>query len=138
MFLHESLKVDTFPLRLEGRKCLNPSIAVHNGKLEVIIRTVNYSIDLDGRYVMPPEDEGVIKTTNFLADFDACGVLSNIRQIVDPVPRLPTGVRGHEDFRLASVNGERFASATVRDRREDMLCQIAICTIDDDGTIMRS
>jgi tetratricopeptide (TPR) repeat protein len=137
MFLHESLKVDTFPLRLEGRKCLNPSIAVHKGKLEIVIRTVNYSIDPNGRYVMPPEDGEVIKTTNFLADFSS-GEISNVREIVDPTPRLQTLVRGYEDFRLASAGSERFASATVRDRREDMLCQIAVCTIADDGTVTRS
>lgn len=137
MFIHEVLKVETFPLHIEGRRCLNPSIAVHNGKLEVIVRTVNYSINTDGRYVIPPEDGESIKTTNFLADFDA-GVLSNVREIVDPKLYLQTLVLGYEDFRLASVNGERFASATVRDRREDMLCQIVVCTIADDGTVTRS
>lgn len=137
MFLHEAIKVETFPLRIEGKKCLNPSITVHQNKLEVIVRTVNYTIDGNGRYVMPPEDGETIKTTNFLADFEG-GELSNVREIKDPKPRLSTLVIGYEDFRLASVRGERFASATVRDWREDMLCQIAVCRIADDGTVTRA
>lgn len=138
MFLHEAVKVETFPLHIEGKKCLNPSIAVHNGKLEVIVRTVNYTIDENGRYVMPKEDGETIKTINFLADLDATtGTLSNVREIVDPKTYLPTLVRGYEDFRLAFVREERFASATVRDRQEDMPCQIAICRIADDGAVTR-
>lgn len=139
MFLHEAVKVETFPLCIKGKKCLNPSIAVHNGKLEVIVRTVNYTIDENGRYVMPSEDGETIKTTNFLADFEPNGgTISNVREIVDPKTRLPTLVIGYEDFRIASVRGERFASATVRDWREDMLCQIAVCRIADDGTVTRA
>ena len=137
--LREALKVETFPLRIDGREhCLNPSIAVHNGKLEVIVRTVNYSIDPNGRYVIPAEDGETIKTVNFLAELSSTGSLENIREIIDPKTYLTTLVLGYEDFRLASVNGERFASATVRDRREDMLCQIAVCIIADDGIVTRS
>lgn len=139
VFLRDILPTETFPLRIDGREhCLNPSIAVHNGKLETIVRTVNYCIDDAGRYVMPPEDGETIKTRNFLAELLPAGTLENVREIIDPIPRLPTLVRGYEDFRLVSVRGERLASATVRDRREDMACQIVICTIDDAGVVTKS
>ena len=164
-FLRDVLpSLETFPLLIEewmrnaegsplslyvlNYKCCNPTIAVHRGRLEVIVRTVNYAIDkTTGRYVTPA---GIVKTHNFLCDFSTDGALLNVREVHERLPtdgyagagaarrRSAARIQGYEDFRLTSVNDERWATATVCDRREDGLCQIVVCQISDEGEIVRS
>ena len=119
--------------------CMNPSVTTHQGQLVVAIRTVNYTINEVGRYVIPPEDEEIVKTENYLADVSADDFsLSNIRPIVDKTnqERFPTLVRGYEDLRLASVNGKLYASATVRDHGPACPCDVTVCEINTEGEII--
>ena len=44
-----------------GWSCFNPTIAADGDRLLAIVRSSNYRI-VDGRYVIPKEDAGVIKT----------------------------------------------------------------------------
>ena len=158
-FLRDVLpSLETFPLLIEVAstltwmdhiyKCCNPTIAIHRGRLEVVVRTVNYAIDkTTGQYVTPA---GIVKTRNFLCDFSTDGALSNVREVHERLPidgyagtgaarrRGAARIQGYEDFRLTSVNDERWATATVCDRREDGLCQIVVCQISDEGEIVRS
>jgi tetratricopeptide (TPR) repeat protein len=124
----------------DGYHPMNPSLTLHRGKLVATIRTVNYVIDDVGRYIMPPDDKGVVKTVNYLADVSPIDFsVSNIRTIQDKTgkERFPTLVRGYEDLRLASVNETLYASATVRDHDPHMRCQIAICELNEQGEIVR-
>jgi tetratricopeptide (TPR) repeat protein len=122
----------------DGYHCMNPSVCVHRGKLITSIRTVNYVIDDLGRYVIPQADAGVVKTTNYLADVSPGDyAVSNIRTVADQTgkSRFTTMVRGYEDLRLASIGDQLYASATVRDHKPNMPCEIAVCRLQDDGTI---
>lgn len=117
---------------LGGYRLTNPSVATHEGKLLCVVRSVNYEI-VDGRYVMPDEDHGVIKTQNYLvelsSDLQVAGPAQWIRDMATD-PRFPSLVLGYEDLRLISVGGRLHASATVRDRIEDCRCEIAILDLD--------
>ena len=116
-----------------GYHPMNPSICVHEGRLVMSIRTVNYVIDDAGSYVIPEGDQGVIKTENFLVDVDPDDFgISNIRHITDKTgkQRYPTSVRGHEDLRLASIDHKLYACATVRDHAPHMPCDLAVCEFD--------
>ena len=124
-----------------GYHCMNPSVCVYRGRLISTIRTVNYLIDENGRYVIPPADKDVIKTENYLADVSAADFsLSNIRpmQNKSEFVTFPTKVIGYEDLRLAPVGDRLYASATVRDHRPHMPCDITVCEIDaESGSIVK-
>jgi tetratricopeptide (TPR) repeat protein len=120
--------------------CMNPSVCVYRGRLVSTIRTVNYVIDDQGRYIMPPHDEDVVKTENYLADVSPDDYsLSNVRHIrsATGAKTFPTKVIGYEDLRLAPVGDRLFASATVRDHSPHMPCDITVCEITEDGSIIR-
>jgi tetratricopeptide (TPR) repeat protein len=137
--LSEGVRVIAIPNpSQDGYHCMNPSVCVHRGKLLTSIRTVNYVIDELGRYVIPPSDADVVKTTNYLADVSPDDyAVSNIRTVTDKTEkaRFTTMVRGYEDLRLVSIEDQLYASATVRDHKPHMPCEIAICTLRDDGSI---
>lgn len=116
----------------EGWVPLNPSIVNHNGQLKAIIRTVNYRIDEYGRYLIRGLADGSVNNTNpintrnFLVfiDDDLCGLPAIA--LVDELGLLPKPpayplVIGFEDMRLFPVDDKLFASATVRELRQDGL-----------------
>lgn len=111
----------TIPPAEEGWSLFNPSVAWQDGELVVNVRSSNYRI-VEGRYVMPPEDKEVIKTTNLLMNVDTgCSVVIEVDYTSTGFP-----VAGMEDVRLNSVDGELLASATVRDLSpHDGTCRIA-------------
>src|SRR5262245_59149363 len=85
----------------------NPSVAVTpEGEYAMVVRRANYRIHPGGRYEIPPADDGVIKTTNFLADLcvDAdrveVGPLSPLDDAAIVNPDHPFPVWGLEDARL--------------------------------------
>lgn len=122
----------TFPV-IPGWSRFNPSIALGSkGEWRCIVRSSNYTIDGDGRYVIPPEDNGVIRTQNYLVDIESDLVAAN------PLPinteqvdgdRVPYLVQGFEDCRLFWHDRAFHFSATVRDRHPDGTCQIAVCRL---------
>jgi len=133
--LSEMMKVNLYPLQHVGRADyanMNPSMCVHEGRIVCIVRTVNYHIDEAGSYVTLPEDEGVIKTENCLCELGTNLEPFTVRPIVDASGRslFETLVRGYEDMRPISVDGKLYASATVRDSRLDMRCEIVVCELD--------
>lgn len=114
---------------------MNPSIAMDRGKLYGVIRTVNYRIDDQGRYLIRATDgtcnaTNPIHTRNFLAalDFDF-KILGETEIVGEPytdagLPGVKFDlVRGYEDMRLYAVNGELWASATVRELEADGPCE---------------
>ena len=151
--LGEMMPASVYPIEHVGRPDyanMNPSMCVHGGRIVCIVRTVNYHIDDGGNYVSLPEDEGVIKTDNWLCEvlgpgwaglrhpsldpdalmLDALSLV-NARPIVDVSGRqtFATRVLGYEDMRPLSVGGKLYACATVRDSRLDMRCEMAVCEI---------
>ena len=152
--LSDLLDVTVRPIKILGTSyhSMNPSICVHKGRLTAIVRTVNY-IEHEGNYTPAAEDNGVIKTENYLVDVDeGFGIVpipnlysslsfdkSFTRLIVDKsgAETFPTLVRGYEDMRIVSVAGELWASATVRDHKASCPCEIAVCKLSEDGEITK-
>ena len=122
------VRVDVEPAR-PGWSLFNPSLVAIDGGFLVNVRSSNYRI-LAGRYVMPDEDGGRIKTQNILANYSR-----DLTPIGRPCvmsceyPASGYEVEGLEDVRLNLVDGEILASATVRDfAGHDGTCRIGTAT----------
>jgi len=107
----------------DGLHACNPSVAVHDGKLKIVVRAVNYTIDENGRYVMPGS---TIETTNFLLDE------GEIKLPVDFPPPASSEVLGFEDMRLFSYNGDLWTISCVRQLSASGKCQQVIAKLDGD------
>jgi predicted GH43/DUF377 family glycosyl hydrolase len=117
-------QIDVPPART-GWSLFNPSVVMHEGRLLVNVRSSNYAIGDDGRYVIPPEDGETIRTHNCLAADDQVGYWTADYE----TSGFP--VEGLEDVRLNSVDGELVASATIRNWiGYDGTCRIGVGTLD--------
>jgi hypothetical protein len=114
----------------------NPSLLVQDGRVRVLVRLVNYTIE-NGQYVVPDTD-GKVKTQNLLGWLEG-EELEELRPVkdLDPSRRTPTFVLGYEDLRLFTYDKKLYASATVRDRDRDR-CQIALCEWTAEGDIVKA
>lgn len=115
---------------------MNPSITVHNDKILVLTRTVNYVIRPDGSYDMQGDD--AIKTTNYIVpltdDLRPDGDAVEIKRPDDlPAPVYPP-VLGFEDMRLISLGEGLWSSATVREQNTEGVCEQWISAINADGS----
>lgn len=108
------VRIDVEPAA-PGWSLFNPSVVAMDGGFLVNVRSSNYRI-VGGRYVMPDEDGGRIKTKNILADY-ARDLTPTGRPTVMGCEYQASGyeVEGLEDVRLNVVGNEILASATVRD-----------------------
>jgi tetratricopeptide (TPR) repeat protein len=118
--------------------CSNPSIAVHQGQLELIVRTVNYVIREDGSYDM--QGDSAIRTKNFLLsltpELTASGPGLELVNPVDwPAPKS-TQVMGFEDMRLISWRGDLWTSSTVLEQNADCWREIWLTNIDTDTGVL--
>ena len=126
------LEVGELRLRVEPDwPTFNPSIAADGAGFRLIARTANYRLD-QGRYEFLDGDE-VIRTLNYLVRLDGQLELENVEPLIDTdegPPRHPSPVEGYEDCRLIRVGEHWYASATVRDRSPDSVCEIVLLTLD--------
>lgn len=114
----------------DGWSLFNPSLVATPTGWLVNVRSSNYRI-VAGRYEMPPEDAGTIRTVNLLAELDNQFRPGRVRPLVADYPRTAFAVDGLEDVRLNLVGDELVASATVRNLEPlDGTCRIATATID--------
>lgn len=127
------------PLQCEpahpGWSCFNPTIAADGDRLFAIVRSSNYRI-VDGRYVMPEEDQGVIRTENILVEW---GDTERSQRTLVPPAYETNGypVSGLEDCRLRKTPAGWSVSATVRDAAGwDGRCRIGTASLDiDEGRL---
>lgn len=108
----------------EGWRAMNPSIARIGDKLMCVIRTVNYQISPEGRYIMP-EGEMAIRTRNWLAELGDDLRVERAREIERPLEWANViwpEVIGLEDVRLFDAGAPWF-SATVRERNSEGRCE---------------
>jgi len=108
----------------------NPSILNWNNRLWMIQRTVNYTIDSNGRYNTGINDP--IHTKNYLVELnDDLSVMKY--QLIKEPESWPSPVYnlvlGFEDCRLFVVNNELYCISTNRDQHPEGLCQIALAKI---------
>jgi predicted GH43/DUF377 family glycosyl hydrolase len=121
-----------------GWNASNPSIYRHQDRVRCVVRTVNYRI-VNGAYVTP-ENDGVIRTRNFLLDLDDGLHTARSVEMIDKVsvPRTSFPIHGFEDARLFQWKGAWWATATVCDFTEDGRREIALLTLADEGSIVRA
>jgi tetratricopeptide (TPR) repeat protein len=115
---------------------LNPSICLHRGEMKALVRTVNYRMDEDGRYIIRATDGSAnnnnpINTRNWLVPLDR-----NLRSItaIELVPRhaIPCEyplVVGFEDARIFDHDNNLYISATVRQRCSDGIAEQTLARI---------
>jgi predicted GH43/DUF377 family glycosyl hydrolase len=116
-----------------GWSLFNPTIAADGDRLLAVVRSSNYQI-VEGRYVMPDEDRGVIRTENILVEIGSPGQ----RTLVPPAYELNGfPVSGLEDCRLRRTADGWGVSATVRDAAPwDGRCRIGVASLDlDEGRL---
>lgn len=97
-----------------GWSLFNPTLLVHGGKLLGLVRSSNY--EMQGvNYIIPPEDNGVIRTASVLIEYANDCRISDAHVLTDPdYPRTDFAVDGLEDCRLYSRRDRLCVSATVR------------------------
>lgn len=125
-------RIEIEPAR-DGWSLFNPSVIAHAGRILACVRSSNYRIDGDGRYVIPEADGDRIRTVNLLVDLDGDDLTpANRREIVPPeygTNGYP--VEGFEDVRLRATPAGLGVSATVRDAGGwDGRCRIATADLD--------
>ena len=128
---HEAQRIEVEPAH-PGWSTFNPTIIPDGTGLLAIVRSSNYRIDDAGRYVIPPEDAGAIRTENILCRIDKDGHAYDRRVIVPPAYE-PNGfaVHGLEDCRLRRTARGVSVSATVRDAAPWMgQCRIGVADLD--------
>lgn len=115
---------------------MNPSVCLHRGELKALVRTVNYRMDEDGRYLIRATDgtanaTNPINTRNWLVPLDRD--LHSITAI-ELVPRDPVAceypfVVGFEDARIFDCDDNLYISATVRQRCGDGIAEQTLARI---------
>jgi glycosyltransferase involved in cell wall biosynthesis len=115
----------------EGYHPLNPSVAVIDGTLMLLIRCVNYLLEQE-RYVISGGGH-IIRTRNYLLTLDDALAPSTCRQVLAPkdwpAPAYML-VQGFEDIRLIYQGGRLSASATVRELNPESFCEIVLAAIE--------
>ena len=117
----------------EGWAAMNPSVINRHGNPLILIRTVNYAITQDGRYVMrsAPDAPVVIDTRNWLMRLGPNGTVasSSLIHLPElPPPEFPL-VRGFEDSRLFEWKGELWTISTVRELTREGWCEQVLSPI---------
>lgn len=110
-----------------GYTAMNPSVcAKPNGGLEVILRTVNYKMDAEGRYMIGEKEcnDAPIETQNWLLTLGDDLRTQGYEAVYweRPKPKFDK-VIGLEDMRLFWYHGERHFSATVREQSAIGQCE---------------
>lgn len=127
-----------------GWTAMNPSVAKIGDKLMAIIRTVNYTIDPNGRYLIrdthgEANSTNPINTRNYLVELDDDLQVIHSKEILPPadMPKpLFDLVIGFEDMRLFEHRGnETWISACVREMNQQGWCEQVIARINSDNVL---
>ena len=119
-------------LKQDGWSLFNPTIINYKNNLLALVRSSNYFIDHNGRYVMPPSDHGVIKTNyiQILMSYDGDVIEEKCVSLVD-YPKTNYPVDGLEDLRIFTVKDKYYVSGTMRNMAPfDGTCRIAVAEYD--------
>lgn len=131
----EHSKVDWTPP--EHWASLNPSITRVGDEMKMIIRTVNYRMDDQGRYLIRATDgtannTNPINTRSYLCDVEQDLSVRDPKEIVlgTTMPCEYPLVIGFEDMRLFAVGTKLWTSSTVRQIHPDGNCEQVLARID--------
>lgn len=117
-----------------------PSVAVVGGKLQCVVRAVNYDFDQDRIWFTPKDGTGIIRTRNFLCDLDGDSLeVTSSREIGDVTgdQRFDGKIKGVEDCRLFECDGKRWISGTVYDRNPTDHREYFLASLDESGDVDR-
>lgn len=114
-----------------GWTAMNPSVAVHDGAIYAIVRTVNYTMNEWGGYDINKQggaitDENPIETRNWLTRLKHDLTILDTWEIAMPKDRpnpLYKPVLGFEDMRLFSWRKELWCSSCVREMNAEGYCE---------------
>ena len=123
---------------------MNPSVTSHDNGLWTIMRTVNYRMDEQGRYLIRGTADGSINnsnpinTRNWLLPLDdklrTCGAAKEIFAPADLPCEYPLVV-GFEDMRLFPWREQLWTNSTVRQIDRDGLAEQVLARIDGDQLV---
>jgi hypothetical protein len=118
-----------------GYWATNPSITMHQDRIWMTARCVNYHMVGSGYHRSDPESRTIL----LLCELDRHGQIKSEHVMLDhdKSQRFPSDSIGYEDARLFSWKNQLFASATVCDRRPKA-CPIALLTIDAQGDVQKA
>jgi len=128
----------------DGYTAMNPSVANGpDGRLAAIVRTVNYTIDGDGRYLIKKEGceangSNPINTINLFMRLDDDLNPGGQREILweRPAPAFDL-VTGLEDMRLFHHDGQWKATACIREYVASGVPQQVLCYLNADREIKK-
>lgn len=108
----------------------NPSIAISDEGFRCIVRTVNYCLDADGRFQLPPD--GAIKSLNWLVDLDRDFRIVDRQCIDDAVfTKQQYGLpERFEDCRLFRWKDVWWFSASRITSNQPGACHMTLCRLD--------
>jgi len=113
----------------DGYTALNPSIITDAGQIYVLLRSVNYTMDEHGRYLIKSTNgeansTNPIHTRNFFLQLRDNFEVDTTIEIVPkmPAPKFDLVV-GFEDMRLFSWKGRWCINACVRDQNSEGWCE---------------
>ncbi len=120
----------------DGYTAMNPSIAVANGQICVLVRTVNYTMDEQGRYLIKSTNgeansTNPINTRNFLVSLKDNFEVNQHAEVKAHLPKPAYDlVTGFEDMRLFSWNNSWWINACVREQNHEGWCEQWLARID--------
>ncbi|MCE5292252.1 MAG: glycosyltransferase [Nocardiaceae bacterium] len=118
-----------------GWVALNPSLAVDDERVRLIVRTINYELDAGGNYLIHDPDN-VVRTRNFLLELNEDGSRRRIDELHEPrAGRFPTQVRGLEDLRLFRWRDASYVVGTSRDFDPTMRAQLVLAKVSGDRLV---
>lgn len=117
----------------EGYAAMNPSVINHNGKPTVLVRTVNYAITPEGRYISRTDPgSSVIHTRNFIVRLGAAQTVEHAVELQMPKSLPPPKfdlVLGFEDSRLFLWQEKLWTLSTVRELTHEGWCEQVLAEI---------
>jgi glycosyltransferase involved in cell wall biosynthesis len=122
----------------DGYIAMNPSIATIRDRLYVIVRSVNYTMDEAGRYLIKGTN-GEANGTNPIHTRNYLVALTDDLRVNTAIEILPPGdlpapmynlVVGFEDMRLFEWQGEMWTSSTVRELNAEGWCEQTLARVE--------
>jgi FkbM family methyltransferase len=115
-----------------GWSACNPGITRWGDDVWCVIRTVNYKLNDNGSYTLPPDES--FKTRNYLARLDDDLAPISINELALPAdwPKpLDSRAQGFEDCRLFIWRGALWISATMCELNPEGRCEIVLARIEE-------
>ncbi len=131
-----SFKATRIPFDKPGWTAMNPSVTVHNRDVVVNLRTVNYVMDGQGRYLINSSTGGEannsnpIVTRNYLFPYVGAEPREVLAPEDFPRPAQFPPVIGLEDTRLFSWENELWSISNVRELNPEGYCEQVVAKLD--------